>query len=699
MINIACVKVGNKYSSEYVNILFDMVRRNLIEGTPGKFICFTDDAEGLNEGIEVRSVPSDLAGWWAKLYLFSSEAFAEGERVIYFDLDVVITGALEPLLDYSGNFAALRDNGVEGQINSSIMLWSAGKVNQIWDEWVTQGKPKLVSSDQVWIGNLLPHIDILQYLYPEKFYSFKLECLNEKTPPKGAMVVYFHGEPRPHQCNIEWVKNVWKIGGGTADDLLMVCNTEVEKIKSNIRAACKKDVLWIAQLPQHFGHAVIVGGAPSLKNHIEQIREMALAGHAIFATNNTVKFLLENGITPRYQVIVDARESNSAFIQEDGPGESVLLASQCHPSVFDAAQERHNVKLWHCLTPEIDGAIENPDGKQECIIACGSTVGLSSMGLAFTLGYRVLHLFGMDSCYSDGVHHAYAQPANDSEIVLEARCYGRTFKASAWMLHQANQFQELAGILMAEDCTIVVHGTGLIPWIALNSQKQTEVKPELPDIELIDGVWWPTNDVGTRPNVLTTLGNHTDLLIGMTINREVVIQAGGNVGLWAKEFANYFDTVFTFEPDETNFECLQRNTTDILNIVAYNAALGDKLGKKGLNRVSNSCGAHSITEGDEFEVMTIDGLNLDRCDMIQLDIEGYELFALKGGVKTIDRFHPVICLELKSTGLKYGIEDNEVISWLRDHGYQEALKMGRDVVFTATQKETWTISKQNSIAA
>ncbi len=38
-------------------------------------------------------------------------------------------------------------------------------------------------------------------------------------------------------------------------------------------------------------------------------------------------------------------------------------------------------------------------------------------------------------------------------------------------------------------------------------------------------------------------------------------------------------------------------------------------------------------------------LKLDRLDFIKLDIEGYEQFAILGGLETIKKFKPVITLE------------------------------------------------------
>ena len=690
MVNVCCVKSGTKYGAEYVNILFDMVRRNLTDGTPGRFVCFTDDPDGLSQGIDVETLPADLKSWWGKLYLFSSEAFPKGDRVIYFDLDLVITGLLDPLLTYDGKFAMLQDRCYHNVLNSGVMMWEAGAYPEIWDKWNEEGRPEFEGGDQVWIQYCLKKYvgerpDLLQALYPEKFYSFKLESLNKAAPPKNAMVVYFHGEPRPHNCGVEWVRNVWRIGGGTADDLLMICNVAAEKIKENIRSACKRDVPWLSEAPQHSSHAVIVGGAPSLKGQLKQLKNWQELGAHVFATNNTLGFLIENGIHPDFQVIVDAREENRSFIWPGGPRDTVFLASQCHPSTWDdALMSLADVTLFHCHSAELEGTVENPEKKEECLVACGSTVGLSTMGIAYALGYRTLHLFGMDSSYEDGAHHAYEQKSNDGEIVLDAHCYGRNFKAAPWMVHQANQFQELARILASSDCTITVHGTGLLPWVALQTQFANQ-----PDTEMVevDGVWWPSRDQAAKANTPISV-QHIKHLVTQVGERKVAVQAGGNVGLWPREMARYFERVVTFEPDSLNIQCFKRNVL-AENVTLFEAALGDKAESKGLARNADNCGAHYLVDGDEFQTVTIDSLQLDACDLIQLDIEGFELMALRGAERTIEKFHPTICLELNGNGeAYYGIKDSETVDWLLDRGYVGVMKFGQDTVFVNKEEKT-----------
>lgn len=683
MLNICCVKTGTKYGAEYVNILFDMIRRNLPEGTPGRFVCFTDDPDGLSEGIEARGIPSDLKTWWAKLWLFSKDVFREGDRVLYFDLDTVITGPLDKLLDYRGAFAILRDAFDPGIWNSSIMMWRAGAACEIWDKWIEHGRPEPNGGDQQWIMNLRDariNADIIQELYPNKFFSYKKHCFNG-MPPRESMVVYFHGIPRPHECLDAWVQNIWKIGGGSANEIELICNTADDLLRGHIASACTRDLPWISQHDENEGHAVIVGGAPSVKDYIEEIKWRKEIGQTIIATNNAFNWLVFLGIEPDAQVIVDAREENVKFIPQTSKA-THYLASQCHPSLFDAAKDL-NVTLFHSYTEILDSALSNPARKPECFIACGSTVGLTAMGIAYAQGYRMLHIYGMDSSYTDGKHHVYEQPLNDGEIVMDIACCGRLFKASSWMVCQADQFQILLGELMRGGCEATVHGHGLIPWIALNFQGD-----EAPDTEIVkhDEIYWPSRDEVTRP-AMRLLMLHFDRLVRNLGRRGVAIQAGGNVGVVPKELSKYFDKVITFEPNAMNFECLNLNINGNSKIEKHKKALSNEAKSHGMASLARNCGTAFLIEGEGVESITLDSMNLEACDLIQLDIEGSEMNALLGAEGTINKFKPVLCIAHEGLGERYGYSDKIVDDWIKARGYEAKDKILRDVIYTPKEEQ------------
>ena len=111
--NVICIKWGTKFGPQYVNRLYNMVERNLT--IPHRFICFTDNAEGLVDGIEVRPLPflndeglPEKA--WKKLGLFSNNlGDLEGEA-LFLDLDVVIRDNIDCFFEKEGEFYIIKDH-------------------------------------------------------------------------------------------------------------------------------------------------------------------------------------------------------------------------------------------------------------------------------------------------------------------------------------------------------------------------------------------------------------------------------------------------------------------------------------------------------------------------------------------------------------------------------------------------------------
>lgn len=461
MLNVCCVKVGTKYGPEYVNILFDMVRRNLPAGFAGRFICFTDDATGIDPAIQIKDVPSDLHGWWAKLFLFSEGAFPKGERVLYFDLDTVITGPLDAIARYDGVFAILKDAYRPKGLQSAVMAWKAGTLTEIWEGWNLAGRHQPAGGDQEFIesfSGLRMRLDLWQDIFPNMFRSYKVECRN--GIPKGTSVVFFHGNPRPHEVTYGWVPEVWKVGGGSGVELVTISNTNEDILRENALSALKRECRWIEEKEPHDGVALIVGGGPSLKDTLFYIYGMQLNGCTVFSTNNTFNFLKQHDILADAHIILDARRENMEFVPDDDVPK--YYASQCHPDILDAASE--DLICWHAFNHSyLEHIAHHPSANVQ--IGGGSTVGLRAIALAYVLGFREFRLFGFDSCYRNS-HHAYPQYLNDGERLLNATINGKTYKCAPWMVTQSEEFKDLMTVLTSYGCQISVYGEGLIQDIA-----------------------------------------------------------------------------------------------------------------------------------------------------------------------------------------------------------------------------------------
>lgn len=195
----------------------------------------------------------------------------------------------------------------------------------------------------------------------------------------------------------------------------------------------------------------------------------------------------------------------------------------------------------------------------------------------------------------------------------------------------------------------------------------------------VDGDLWPSHDDVCRPAAIAQL---PDMLKAVSYceNKRIAVQAGGNCGVWPRELAKHFGYVYTFEPDADNFYCLCHNAT-APNIFKFQAALGSEHKTISMN-LSKNIGAHHMNEGaGSYPVLRIDDLNLPACDFIELDIEGYEYFALKGAEETIKKYRPVIQIEHKLHAGRYGKNPNEVLEYLEDLGYKIIRRLNSDLIW------------------
>lgn len=478
MLNICCIRAGEAFSPAYVVLLKDMVARNLEDGFPGRFVCFTDRPEELPAGIETAPLPADLPGWWSKLALLREGLFPKGDRVLFFDLDTVITGPIDRLASYDGPFAILTDFYRPNGMQSSVMAWAAGEQTEIWNSFEKAGCPMdNPGGDQHWIElhACKGRVRRWQTIFPGMFVSYK----QTKGIPAEASVVIFHGRPRPHEVTDGWVPRVWCEGGLSHAELKAVCNTAIEALLSNVRSSCGRDLKWFEPAEEHDGHVAIIGGGPSVCDMLDEIQWRQSQGQAVWVLNNAARALKGTGIYFDAQVLLDARPENAEFITE---ATEYLVASQCAPNLFDHLTRR-DVTLFHVNSPGMAELLKDEKVRFTCLIGGGTTVGMNALALAFLKGYRKIHLYGFDSCYRDGEHHAYPQALNDQERRSEVLYGDKTYLCAPWMVGQAQEFMELVPTYEADGTIITVHGTGLLQDISRDlSQTMTPAQQRAAEV-------------------------------------------------------------------------------------------------------------------------------------------------------------------------------------------------------------------------
>ena len=257
----------------------------------------------------------------------------------------------------------------------------------------------------------------------------------------------------------------------TGRDVLALSGVNVSDAhaQANIRANLALGLQEVEPHPPSGEECMLLAGGPSLNACEAQIRAMREGGMPMVTTNGAYNWVLERGMRPGAQVVLDARAFNARFVQPVLEDCVYLLASQCDPALV-ASTPRERTWLWHCGEASVTEVMRDyfaDKGKRDWYPVHGSmTVMLRAIPLLIMLGWRRYHIFGWDSCLLDGAHHAYAQPENSIGLVFDVHCTGdaRIFHCTSDLLSQAQQFIDIQP-LIAPWCEMCVYGDGLIAHI------------------------------------------------------------------------------------------------------------------------------------------------------------------------------------------------------------------------------------------
>ncbi len=261
-IGVLCFKWGTAYKSEYVNLLFRAVTDCL--SYEHEFVCVTDDSAGLDAGIscaplKIENLPEDMRrkGMWQKLYMYNPDISGKFDIVLYLDLDVVITGKLDKLVDIleekDGFYMVPRGIPFGWRLlpeflrprrtgNSSVLVFRPADQKHIYEEFHPSHKSKLLYNDERYAS-----IKSRGYCtFPRKWtpifkqvgvypWPWSLAIKSYRKKSKDALVFVFNGTPNPTDVidpdvgwwgtkrrwgygPVDWVQEYWEKYSDTSKD-------------------------------------------------------------------------------------------------------------------------------------------------------------------------------------------------------------------------------------------------------------------------------------------------------------------------------------------------------------------------------------------------------------------------------------------------------------------------------------------------
>lgn len=157
---------------------------------------------------------------------------------------------------------------------------------------------------------------------------------------------------------------------------------------------------------------------------------------------------------------------------------------------------------------------------------------------------------------------------------------------------------------------------------------------------------------------------------------DVVVDVGANIGTHTVFFSKKVGSgglVYAFEPQRITYEFLCANLAlnGLLNVVPVQKGVSDLSGEITIPVLNPSVAQNFAAlkieghaAGDLVHVQPLDALELKRCSLIKIDVEGMELKVLRGAEKTIRNCRPLLFVENNS---REG--SPELIQDLLDLGY------------------------------
>lgn len=212
------------------------------------------------------------------------------------------------------------------------------------------------------------------------------------------------------------------------------------------------------------GACSIVGSGPSIQQTHKELKGDVLA------INGAIGFLLERGIVPKWAMIWDAADICEKFAVPH-PDITYLIASRCHPKVFERLKDC-NVIVWHAAGDNnIHELMNRPEviAKQPCHepLINGGTAGVTrGIYVVTALGYKEVHIFGGDSCYSsDGHTHVTGSLVPEKDVMISiGNDPPMFFRTTPEWCAQVEEYRVIYAILSCCNPPIVldVHGDGML---------------------------------------------------------------------------------------------------------------------------------------------------------------------------------------------------------------------------------------------
>ena len=229
----------------------------------------------------------------------------------------------------------------------------------------------------------------------------------------------------------------------------------------------------------HDRQAVVCCYGPSLKTTWEEAAALVIGDQDhktdLVTVSGSHDFMVLRGVVPHYHFETDPRVHKAKHVNKIHKDVNYLLASCVHPAVVDKLRRRKaHVFLWHAYEGQwsFDLIVKHELGA--AMVGGGANAGLRSLAVLHAMGYRKMHVFGMDCSFGDGPEmeqHAGGHAGRD-QPPLRITCDGKEFWTSPLYIAYARGFFEQMRAMAGMNITL--YGDGLLQTMAAAEVREFE---------------------------------------------------------------------------------------------------------------------------------------------------------------------------------------------------------------------------------
>lgn len=247
------------------------------------------------------------------------------------------------------------------------------------------------------------------------------------------------------------------IGGTLAMDLDLSITGELpvsaDKMLDHAKQNAKRCLKTYRSWQAYKTRLAVVGGGPSVKDHLEELRSW---DGDIWAINGAWNWCRDNGIKATFF----ASDPHPIVLQWAAGVERAILEISCDPSVFD-------------LLKSADVYTFDADVEKGGIAGCASTATCAPH-MAARMGYRAVTFFGCESSYQPNASHAYMDEDRKEQMLV--LCNGKHYLTAPDLHLQAialsYYLRELPEFVRCRPGSGSATGGGLLHAMAQSSEYQ-----------------------------------------------------------------------------------------------------------------------------------------------------------------------------------------------------------------------------------